>query len=136
VHAGISGAALTAQVDAHPDAELYVHPECGCATSALYLAGAGAGAAGPGEILSTGGMLDAARASHGEGGAGRDGGRDAAPAPPGRPEVDFRAVNDRASCRYMKMITPRRCCGPCARSATRCTSTPSSPPAAAPPCSG
>jgi quinolinate synthase len=22
------------------------------------------------------------------------------------PEVDFRAVNDRASCRYMKMITP------------------------------
>ena len=22
------------------------------------------------------------------------------------PEIDFRAVNDRASCRYMKMITP------------------------------
>ena len=22
------------------------------------------------------------------------------------PEVDFRAVNDRASCKYMKMITP------------------------------
>src|SRR6188472_785325 len=42
VHAGINGATLAAQVDAHPDAELYVHPECGCATSALYLAGAGA----------------------------------------------------------------------------------------------
>jgi quinolinate synthase len=24
------------------------------------------------------------------------------------PEIDFRAVNDRASCRYMKMITPER----------------------------
>src|SRR5918994_4045282 len=32
VHAGINGAQLTAQVDAHPDAELFVHPECGCAT--------------------------------------------------------------------------------------------------------
>ena len=24
------------------------------------------------------------------------------------PEVDFQAVNDRASCRYMKMITPAK----------------------------
>ena len=30
------------------------------------------------------------------------------------PDVAFRAVNDRASCRYMKMITPRSCCGRCA----------------------
>ncbi len=30
------------------------------------------------------------------------------------PDVDFRAVNERASCRYMKMITPRRCSGRCA----------------------
>src|SRR5687768_899376 len=57
VHAGISGPALTAQVDAHPDAELHVHPECGCATSALYLAGAGAVPAERVRILSTGGML-------------------------------------------------------------------------------
>ncbi|MBW0091044.1 quinolinate synthase NadA [Pseudonocardia sp. KRD-184] len=107
VHAGISGPALTAQSQAHPDADLYVHPECGCATSALYLAGAGAVPAEHVKILSTGGMLDAAREAE-----------------PGRtvlvatevgmlhqlrraaPEVDFRAVNDRASCHYMKMITP------------------------------
>ncbi len=63
VHAGISGPALTAQVQAHPDAELYVHPECGCATSALYLAGAGAVPADRVKILSTGGMLDAARSA-------------------------------------------------------------------------
>ena len=107
VHAGISGPALTAQAQAHPDAELYVHPECGCATSALYLAGAGAVPAdrvedplhrrdagrGPGEhtratvlVATEVGMLHQLRRA--------------------APEIDFRAVNDRASCRYMKMITP------------------------------
>jgi len=106
VHAGINGAELTAQVDAHPDAELYVHPECGCATSALYLAGTGAVPAHRVKILSTGGMLDAARAARAgtvlvatEVGMLHQLRRAA-------PRVDFRAVNDRASCRYMKMITP------------------------------
>jgi len=104
VHAGINGAELTAKVDAYPDAELYVHPECGCATSALYLAGAGAVPAERVKILSTGGMLDAARAStSGTVLVATEVGmlhqlRRAAP------EVTFRAVNDRASCK--KMITP------------------------------
>jgi quinolinate synthase len=106
VHAGINGAELTAQAAAHPDAELFVHPECGCATSALYLAGAGAVPPGRVKILSTGGMLDAARrSSAGTVLVATEVGmlhqlRRAAP------EVDFRAVNQRASCRYMKMITP------------------------------
>ena len=106
VHAGINGAELTAQATAHPDAELFVHPECGCATSALYLAGTGAVPADRVKILSTGGMLDAARASQAkevlvatEVGMLHQLRRAA-------PEIDFRAVNDRASCRYMKMITP------------------------------
>ncbi len=108
VHAGISGPALTAQVQAHPDAELYVHPECGCATSALYLAGAGAVPADRVKILSTGGMLDAARSSAaGTVLVATEVGmlhqlRKAAP------QIDFRAVNERASCRYMKMITPEK----------------------------
>ena len=83
-----------------------MHPECGCATSALYLAGAGAVPADRVKILSTGGMLDAARASTArsvlvatEVGMLHQLRRAA-------PEIDFRAVNDRASCRYMKMITP------------------------------
>jgi quinolinate synthase len=106
VHAGINGATLARQVDAHPDAELYVHPECGCATSALYLAGAGAVAPERVRILSTGGMLEAARSSSArevlvatEVGMLHQLRRAA-------PDVEFRAVNDRASCRYMKMITP------------------------------
>lgn len=106
VHAGINGEELAEQARANPDAELYVHPECGCATSALYLAGEGAFPAERVKILSTGGMLDAAHQIRArqvlvatEVGILHQLRRAA-------PEVDFRAVNDRASCKYMKMITP------------------------------
>jgi quinolinate synthase len=106
VHAGINGTELAAKAAAAPDAELYIHPECGCATSALYLAGEGAVPAERVRILSTGGMLDAARATSAqkvlvatEVGMLHQLRRAA-------PHVDFQAVNDRASCRYMKMITP------------------------------
>jgi quinolinate synthase len=106
VHAGINGDELTDQAREHPDAELFVHPECGCATSALYLAGEGAFPEDRVKILSTGGMLDAARATRARQVlVATEVGmlyqlRNAAP------DVDFRAVNERASCKYMKMITP------------------------------
>ncbi len=106
VHAAINGDELANQARSHPDAELYVHPECGCATSALYLAGEGAVPDDRVKILSTGGMLEAARSTRArqvlvatEIGMLHQLRRAA-------PEVDFRAVNDRASCKYMKMITP------------------------------
>jgi quinolinate synthase len=106
VHAGINGPQLTAKAAEDPTAELFIHPECGCATSALYLAGAGAVQPDRVRILSTGGMLDAARATKArsvlvatEVGMLHQLRRAA-------PEVNFRAVNERASCRYMKMITP------------------------------
>lgn len=106
VHAGINGDELNDQARAHPDAELFVHPECGCATSALYLAGEGEFPADRVHILSTGGMIDAARAAKSnqvlvatEVGMLHQL-RKAAPG------IDFRAVNDRAACKYMKMITP------------------------------
>ncbi len=108
VHAGINGAQLSAQAKAHPDADLYIHPECGCATSALYLATAGAVPADRIKILSTGQMVDAALVSTS---------RQVLVATEigmihqlrkAAPGVDFRAVNERASCRYMKMITPAK----------------------------
>jgi quinolinate synthase len=106
VHAGINGDELADQARAHPEAELFVHPECGCATSALYLAGEGAFPDDRVKILSTGGMLEAARQTRArevlvatEVGMLHQLRRAA-------PEVDFRAVNDRASCKFMKMITP------------------------------
>jgi len=106
VHAGINGPELAAKAAADPDAELFIHPECGCATSALYLAGTGVVPPERVKILSTGGMLDAAR---------RTAARSVLVATEvgmlhqlrrAAPSVDFRAVNERASCRYMKMITP------------------------------
>src|SRR3954467_15646703 len=60
VHAGINGADLRERVLAEPDAELFIHPECGCATSALYLAGAGGVPPERTKILSTSGMVTAA----------------------------------------------------------------------------
>ncbi|MFF0547013.1 quinolinate synthase NadA [Nocardia thailandica] len=106
VHAGINGDELTEQARTHPDAELFVHPECGCATSALYLAGEGSFPADRVHILSTGGMIDAAKqAKSTQVLVATEIGmlhqlRKAAPG------IDFQAVNDRASCPYMKMITP------------------------------
>jgi quinolinate synthase len=106
VHAGINGPELAARAAADPDADLFVHPECGCATSALYLAGEGVVPAAQVKILSTGDMVTEARATRAstvlvatEIGMLHQLRRAA-------PDIDFRAVNDRASCRYMKMITP------------------------------
>ncbi|SDP24327.1 quinolinate synthetase [Nakamurella panacisegetis] len=106
VHAGINGAELSAKAAAHPDADLYIHPECGCATSALYLAASGAVEPDRIKILSTGEMVHAAGASRSrqvlvatEIGMIHQLKRAA-------PGIDFLAVNDRASCGYMKMITP------------------------------
>jgi len=106
VHAAISGPELAAQVAAAPDAELFIHPECGCATSALYLAGAGVVPADRVKVLSTGGMLTAAPAARSKTVlVATETGmlhqlRKAAPG------VEFRPVNPGASCRFMKMITP------------------------------
>jgi quinolinate synthase len=103
VHAGISPDVLRARAAARPEAEIYVHPECGCGTSSLW-----ATQDIPPErtrVLSTGGMLTAARATH-------------APAVlvatetgmlhqlrKANPAVSWEPVNERAVCRYMKMTT-------------------------------
>ncbi|MCA1655887.1 MAG: quinolinate synthase NadA [Pseudonocardiaceae bacterium] len=106
VHAGINGPELAARAAANPDADLFVHPECGCATSALYLASEGVVPKEQVKILSTGDMVAEARSTRAstvlvatEIGMLHQLRRAA-------PEIDFRAVNERASCRYMKMITP------------------------------
>ncbi len=106
VHAGINGPELAERAAANPDADLFIHPECGCATSALYLAGEGIVPSAQVKILSTGDMVTQARATSAksvlvatEVGMLHQLRRAA-------PEIEFNAVNDRASCRYMKMITP------------------------------
>jgi quinolinate synthase len=105
VHAGISPQALRDAAAANPEAELFVHPECGCSTSALWQAGTGDLPAERTRVLSTGGMLAAARSTR-------------APAVlvateigmlhqlrKANPAVRWEPVNPHANCHYMKMIT-------------------------------
>ncbi|MEV2279065.1 quinolinate synthase NadA [Nocardiopsis sp. NPDC049922] len=104
VHAGIDGHTLRERVAAEPDAEVYVHPECGCATSALYLVGSGAVPEDRVKVLSTGGMLTAAENTTAakvliatETGMLHQL-RNA------NATTRFEPVNARAECHYMKMI--------------------------------
>src|SRR5207302_1574618 len=99
VHAGIRPADIERwQADA-PDAELLVHPECGCASQCMAFANDRT------HILSTEGMVKFAKASPKE--------RFLVATETGiihrlqkeAPEKRFEAVSERAICKYMKMIT-------------------------------
>src|SRR5207244_5423618 len=63
VHAGIGAQEMRAKVEANPDAELLIHPECGCSTAAMYLLGEGVLPSDRTKILSTGGMVRESQAS-------------------------------------------------------------------------
>jgi quinolinate synthase len=99
---------VRAQIASHPDAEVLVHPECGCTTSVLDLVSHGDLPADRTRVLSTGGMVEAAAAT-------------TAPQVLVATEIGilhqlralnagtaFIPMNDRAACRYMKMITPEK----------------------------
>ena len=58
VHAGIQPGDLKAKLAAEPDAELLVHPECGCTTNVMWLLGEGELPADRTKVLSTGGMVE------------------------------------------------------------------------------
>jgi quinolinate synthase len=106
VHAGISPDDLRRKAAANPRAELFIHPECGCSTAALWQAGEGDLPAGRTRVLSTGGMLEAARTTRApvvlvatETGMLHQLRR-------ANPAVRWEAANPAAVCRYMKMTTP------------------------------
>lgn len=108
VHADISPSDLVESVRANPAADLYVHPECGCTTSALWLAESGELPAARTHVLSTGGMLDHAR---------RETSRQVLVATEigmlhqlrkANPTTDFQPVNPKAACPFMKMTTPEK----------------------------
>ncbi|HTC24877.1 MAG TPA: quinolinate synthase NadA [Gemmatimonadales bacterium] len=61
VHKGISPATLEAQRQAHPEAEVLVHPECGCAGQLIYEMGRGAIPTTGLHIASTEGMINLAK---------------------------------------------------------------------------
>ncbi|SIS52783.1 quinolinate synthase NadA [Alicyclobacillus vulcanalis] len=63
VHAGIRPHDIEQTLAAYPDAELLIHPECGCSTSNMYLLAEGQLPADRTHVLSTSGMLARARQS-------------------------------------------------------------------------
>ena len=106
VHAGIRPRDITAMRDAHPGADFLIHPECGCSTSVMEYVAAGDVSADGVHMLSTGGMLGYAKtAAPGSTAIVATETGMLHPLREARPDVDFVAANEAASCRYMKMIT-------------------------------
>jgi quinolinate synthase len=104
VHAGISPEILRSRAAAQPEAEIYVHPECGCGTSSLW-----ATQDLPPErtkVLSTGGMLAAARSTQASAVLVATETGMLHQLRKANPAVDWTPVNEHAVCRYMKMTTP------------------------------
>jgi quinolinate synthase len=107
VHAGIRPDDISAVRAAHPGADFLIHPECGCSTSVMEYVAAGDVDSSGVHMLSTGGMLRYAESHRGSDRpviVATETGmlhplREAAP------DLDFIAANERASCKYMKMIT-------------------------------
>ena len=106
VHAGISPGDIDKRLAERPEADFYIHPECGCASHALYLASSGALPAERTHLLSTSGMQSSAAASKAK--------EIIVATETGllhslrkkNPDKDFYAANEDAVCKYMKMITP------------------------------
>jgi quinolinate synthase len=106
VHAGISPAELRRKAASTPGAELFIHPECGCSTAALWQTQQGDLPETRTKVLSTGGMLDAARTT--------TAGTVLVATETGmlhqlrraNPRVRWEPVNPDAVCRFMKMTTP------------------------------
>jgi quinolinate synthase len=108
VHAGIDPEHLDATLGEHPDAELLIHPECGCTTSTLYRHSYGDLKGVPTTVASTEGMVKRAQSS---------------PAPTfivatevgiihrmerAAPQKRFLPASPHAVCGYMKKITPEK----------------------------
>ncbi len=105
VHAGIRPSDLNEQRAGMPDAELLVHPECGCSTQVMEYVASGDTAAEGTHMLSTGGMMR--RPSE------TDARQFIVATETGilhrlrqqHPDREFVAANRKAVCQYMKMIT-------------------------------
>jgi quinolinate synthase len=106
VHAGISPDELRRKAAAEPSAELFIHPECGCSTAALWQAGTGDLPADRTRVLSTGGMLDAARSTNASSVLVATETGMLHQLRQANPAVRWEPVNPSAVCRFMKMTTP------------------------------
>src|SRR5256714_1434069 len=105
VHAAIRPAEIQARQAAYPDAELLIHPECGCTSRFVWARGTGSLPATTTRVLSTEGMVKRARTSPAstllvatETGLLHRLRKEA-------PDKTLLAADEGAVCRYMKQIT-------------------------------
>jgi quinolinate synthase len=107
VHAGIRPSDIAEVRAAHPGADFLIHPECGCSTSVMEYVAAGDIDSEGVHMLSTGGMMKYAEDHAGSGGTAIMATEIGMlhPLRMAAPDVDFIAANERASCKFMKMIT-------------------------------
>ena len=108
VHAGIEPSHIQDTMAEHPDAELHVHPECGCSSQCMYLLSTGDLPADRTFVLGTGGMVRRMHESTAsefiiatETGMLHRLRKES-------PEAALIPANDKAVCGYMKMITPAK----------------------------
>src|SRR5579875_667735 len=113
VHAAIRPSELTDLRERHPDAELLIHPECGCTTAVMEYAASGEIGSGV-HMLSTGGMLRyAERAAQAADGAPREVivATEVGmihPLQEAAPQLQFIPANPKAACAFMKLTTLER----------------------------
>jgi len=106
VHAGIHPADIQSRLLQYPEAEFHIHPECGCASQALYLVSTGDIPSDRAHLLGTAGMQRRASATKSK--------QIIVATETGllhqlrkqNPEKEFIAANEAAICKYMKTITP------------------------------
>lgn len=105
VHAGIQPSDIAQTLSDHPEAELHIHPECGCSSQCMYLVSTGDLPADRTFVLGTGGMVRRARESTAkefivatETGMLHRLRKE-------NPSAQLMPANEEAVCGYMKMIT-------------------------------
>lgn len=108
VHAGIQPSDIQRTLAEYPDAEMHIHPECGCSSQCMYLMSTGDLPSDRTFVLGTGGMVRRMKESSAD--------RFIVATETGmlhrlrkeNPEADLVAANEAAVCGYMKMITPSK----------------------------
>lgn len=105
VHAGIAPHQVDDVLTQHPEAELLVHPECGCSTSSMYLLSEGVLPKEKTHILSTGNMLKHSKSSQAEEFVVATEVGIIHQMEKQNPGKKFIAANPDAVCPFMKMIT-------------------------------
>jgi quinolinate synthase len=105
VHAALRPDDVQRMRDEHPDADMLIHPECGCTTAVMEYLSHGDIDAENTHMLSTGGMLTHAASSDAKEFIVATETGMIHPLEEANPDKEFIPLDRKAVCQYMKMIT-------------------------------